>query len=90
MLTKTTVVEAINTEIRGLLGDALDEDDILKGADTFQRIGLNSLMLARLVISLETELGVDPFTQGKSIVDVHNLEDLWTAYDEALAQEGKR
>lgn len=87
MLTKSTIAERINAEIRRLLGDALDDDDILRGTDTFQQIGLNSLMLARLVIALEAEFGTDPFTQGTSIVDMHSLDDLWSAYDEVLSQE---
>ena len=87
MLIRSTIVEMVNTQIQQLLGDALDEDDILGGGETFQQIGLNSLMLARLVIALEDELGVDPFSSGTSIVDIHTLADLWAAYDEALVQD---
>lgn len=87
MLIRSTVVQTINTEIQHLLADTLDENDILRGPETFQEIGLNSLMLARLTIALESEFGVDPFTQGTSIVDMHKLEDLWAAYEEAIAYE---
>lgn len=87
MLIRSTVVDTINTEIRQLLGDILDEDDILSGTESFQEVGLNSLMLARLVIALESQFGVDPFTQGTSIVDMHTLADLWEAYEDAIMQE---
>jgi len=87
MLISSTIVGIINAEIQQLLGDVLDEDDTLGGTETFQQIGLNSLMLARLVIALEDELGVDPFSSGASIVDMHTLNDLWAAYEGAVGQE---
>lgn len=89
MLISSTLADIITTEIRHLLGDALDDDDILSGSETFQQIGLNSLMLARLIISLEDELGIDPFAHSVSIVDVHTVSDLWAAYEESLSREAE-
>lgn len=84
MLTDTPTARIIDEEIRILLGDALD-DDPLGPDDRFGDLGLNSLMLARLIIALEDETGLDPFSAATSIVDVHTVGDLVEAYELALA-----
>lgn len=84
MLTNTPTARIIDEEIRVLLGDALDDDPI-GSEDRFGDLGLNSLMLARLIIALEDETGLDPFASDASIVDVHTVGDLVEAYERALA-----
>lgn len=84
MLTNTPTARIIDEEIRILLGDALDDDPI-GPEDRFGDLGLNSLMLARLIIALEDETGLDPFSSDASIVDVHSVGDLVEAYERALA-----
>jgi acyl carrier protein len=53
--------------------------------DPLLATGLNSLMLAQLLLQLEGALGVDPFGDERSIIDVHTIRDLVVAYEEAIA-----
>ena len=48
-------------------------------------VGLNSLMLADLLLRLEAETGVDAFDGDRSIADVRTVGDLAAAYEQALA-----
>ncbi len=48
--------------------------------------GLNSLLLARLVIQLEMELGVDPFEEEYVISDVRTVGALSDAYVRTVEQ----
>lgn len=52
--------------------------------DSLLTAGLNSLLLAQLLLQLETELGVDPFAEERSIADVRTIGELIAAYDEAI------
>ncbi|AVH94571.1 MULTISPECIES: phosphopantetheine-binding protein [Streptomyces] len=75
--------EAITREIDGVLlndegGSTYSLDDSLLTA------GLNSLLLAQLLLQLETELGVDPFSEDRSITDIRTVRELIAAYDEAI------
>jgi acyl carrier protein len=89
MLTNTPTARIIEEEIRVLLADTLDDDPIGLD-DRFGDLGLNSLMLARLVIALEDETGLDPFSGDTSIVDVHTVGDLVGAYERALASQDEQ
>jgi acyl carrier protein len=85
MLTRTQIRTAVDGEIRNLL---LDEDEVedLTGQEQLHELGLNSLMFARLVIQLEAVLGVDPFAQeGVVIWDARSVEDLVALYEHASA-----
>jgi acyl carrier protein len=84
MLTRSTINEAVHSEIKLLLTDTLEHDETIRDSSTFSDLGLNSLMLARLVIALEEEFTVDPFSMDRSIVDVHTVGDLVEAYELAL------
>ena len=73
-----------------LLEDADIEDAGVAGQVTGERhlheLGINSLMLARLLIQLEGEFGVDPFVQGETALsDVRFVNDLIAIYHSALA-----
>lgn len=52
--------------------------------DPLLSTGLNSLMLAQLLIQLESVTGVDPFGTDRSIADVRTVGDLVAAYEAAL------
>jgi acyl carrier protein len=85
MLTRTQIRTAVDGEIRNLLLDE-DEDEDLTGQEQLHELGLNSLMFARLVIQLEAVLGVDPFAQeGVVIWDARSVEDLVALYEQASA-----
>lgn len=83
MLKETNVEEVVRREINAVLlddgaGEYTPDDPVLA-------TGLNSLMLAQLLLQLEAALGVDPFGGQRSIADVHTIRDLVVAYEEALA-----
>lgn len=88
MLSSTEITETITSAIVDLLGDLHDEDDGIDLDATFSEVGLNSLMLARLIIALEADLGLDPFTDGdRSIVDVRTVHELAAMYAEASGEQ---
>lgn len=77
---RQTVIDTIN-KIRTDLGReqlAPQDSDALMG-----ELGLDSLDLAVLVVSLEKELGVDPFRDGSKTA--RTLGDLVVVYQEATA-----
>ena len=47
-------------------------------------LGFSSLDVAELIALLEMEVGVDPFAQGVSIMDVHTIGTLHEVYATAL------
>lgn len=90
MLTKTDVQPTVEKEIRKLLLESNSKADALSAQDELYDLGLNSLMLARLIIQLEEELGVDPFIEAEAIADVRSVGDLVSAYKRTLdAEEGE-
>ncbi len=52
-------------------------------------LGLSSLDVAQLIATLEMELGVDPFSEGVSIMDVHTVGELRQVYTASLARKGQ-
>ncbi|WP_131739858.1 acyl carrier protein [Actinomadura roseirufa] len=84
MLTGNDVRTVVDREITALLAEATGESGPVGPADGLYDLGLDSLLLARLVITLEGELGVDPFAEGASIADVRTPDDLTAAYERAL------
>ncbi|MEV4412773.1 phosphopantetheine-binding protein [Catellatospora sp. NPDC049609] len=77
-----TVEEIVRREIDTILLDEGTSEWTL--ADPLLATGLNSLMLAQLLIQLETATGVDPFGAERSIADVRTVGDLVAAYQAAL------
>lgn len=75
------VQEVVEREIRAVL---LSDDEPLARDDALVAVGLNSLMLAQLLLQLEAELGVDPFGDHLSIADVRTIGDLVAAYEQAV------
>ncbi|WNI17846.1 acyl carrier protein [Actinacidiphila sp. ITFR-21] len=87
MLTDKDIPDLIVREIRSLLLDQEGESASLAPEDTLASVGLNSLMLAQLLIQLEETLGVDPFGEDVSIADIRSIADLANAYERALTAE---
>lgn len=72
--------------VHALLLD-LDEDDVppVEATSTLRDLGMDSLLLARLIIELEDDLEVEPFRSGEaSVADLRTVGDLVQAYDGAL------
>lgn len=82
MLEGKNVQEVVEREIRAVL---LSDDEPISPQDALLDSGLNSLMLAQLLLQLEAELGVDPFAGALSIADVRTVGDLVDVYEQALA-----
>jgi acyl carrier protein len=85
MLEATHVRDLVHEQIRELLLEAEVETGPLTGEEQLHELGLTSLILARLVIQLEMELGVDPFAEDVVISDVRTVADLVGAYERACA-----
>jgi acyl carrier protein len=85
MLTAPQLFEIVTEEIRNLLEDDLENFETISRADSLHDLALNSLLLARLIIALEMEIGVDPFANGHAISDVRTVGDLVDAYEQMLA-----
>lgn len=87
MLTQTDVRAVVENEIRDLLLEDDYEVDTLTGQEELVALGLNSLLLARLLIQLEAALGVDPFADQTAVIwDVRSVDDLVTIYQQAVSQ----
>ncbi len=82
-MTTQHIRETVERSIHRILQDSgrptrpLKDDDALMAG-----IGLDSLDLAVLVVSLEEELGIDPFRDGRGAV--RTVGELTAVYDEAL------
>lgn len=85
MLNGKAVFDVVAEEIRNLLEDDLDSNLAISPADSLHELALNSLLLARLIIALEMETGVDPFADAHSIADVRTVGDLAHAYEDTIA-----
>jgi acyl carrier protein len=83
MLIATDVRDVVHEQIQSLLTEANGSAPPLSGAENLHELGLSSLMLARLIIQLEGELGVDPFAEDAVLADVRTVQDLVAVYQEA-------
>ncbi len=80
------VQNAVESEIQELLIESGADAVELTPQDELVELGLNSLMLARLIIQLEMALGVDPFADEVAVIsDVRSVSDLVNAYELAVA-----
>ena len=77
----TTVVHETVNEILEEEGSGRIE---FAGTERLIDIGFTSLLLARLVIQLESEIRVDPFEETFVISDVQTVGDLIDAYQKSL------
>ena len=91
MLTKEAVNDLILRELRDIVTEEAEHADGLDPSAITADVSLHdaavdSLMLARLIIQLEGELGVDPFSTGDAdISDIRSVNDLTAVYERALA-----
>ncbi|MCX4746051.1 phosphopantetheine-binding protein [Kitasatospora sp. NBC_01287] len=86
MLDNATALTAVREQIIDLLAEAGIEHGEITGAEPLNAVGLSSLLLARLIIQLELDLGVDPFAEGDLVVsDVRTVGELAAAYVAASA-----
>ncbi len=84
MLALSAVSTVVRNEIRALLSESGEEIENLTDDDQLHDLGLNSLLLARLIIQLEAELGVDPFSEHVTISDARSVGALAAVYEDAL------
>ncbi|MFJ6854553.1 phosphopantetheine-binding protein [Streptomyces sp. NBC_01166] len=84
MLSKAEITELVVVRVRDLVLDPELAEAVAPPVPLME-LGLNSLMLAQLLIELEAELDVDPFEEQFSITDMRTVQDLVDAYDQALA-----
>ncbi|MCX4657998.1 hypothetical protein [Streptomyces uncialis] len=75
------------------IAEILEEDGQhapqVSGASTLDGLGVTSLVLARVVIDLEDQLGVDPFRGGLAgDSPLRTVDDLIDAYTGALTEAG--
>lgn len=86
MLDQLTVETIVEREIKALLMESTDEDVPLSKQERLHELGLHSLLLARLVVQLDTVLEVEPFATGAVIADVRTVGDLVAIYEQASIQ----
>lgn len=76
--------ELVERHITDLLLEDDRESSTYSDTNTLVELGLNSLMLAQLLIELESATGTDPFADGsRSVADVRSLGDLVDVYTSA-------
>lgn len=82
MLTSHKIENDVIAEINEMIGDDIDDISLTKETSLVS-VGLNSLMLARLIVNLSEKFDYDPFNEGDyAIVDVHTVGDLVSAYSQ--------
>lgn len=90
MLTKDDIDSVILREIRGMLLEVEDSpapESVTREAGLHD-IGVDSLMLARLIAQLQSDLGADPFTEADADISaVRSVGDLIAVYQQALARK---
>ncbi len=82
MLEQITVEAIVEQEIRTLLMESGEEEVPLTKQEQLHELGLNSLLLARLIVQLDTVLEVEPFATGSVIADVRTVGDLVAVYEQ--------
>lgn len=87
--TRRHVERVIQDEIGRLLAQRTPSGAPVARGDALEELGLSSLDVVQLAVSLAVRLGVDPF-QRASITDLRTIGDLCEAYERALAGDGRR
>ena len=83
MLTSHKIENDVIAEINEMIGDDIDDDISLTKETSLVSVGLNSLMLARLIVNLSEKFDYDPFNEGDyAIVDIHTVGNLVSAYSQ--------
>ena len=82
MLTSHKIENDVIAEINEMIADDIDDISLTKETSLVS-VGLNSLMLARLIVNLSEKFDYDPFNEGDyDIVDVHTVGNLVSAYSQ--------
>ncbi|MCX4844624.1 acyl carrier protein [Streptomyces sp. NBC_00893] len=82
MLTDTAAKDAVMGEIKEILLEDLDENAAaIIGHEELIALGLNSLMLARLILRLNSVFDTNPFAdETVSVADIRTADQLVTVY----------
>jgi hypothetical protein len=83
MLNYQSVRDIVTRELLDLLMESSQEQVILANGQLHD-LGVNSLLLARLIVQLNFALDVDPFAQGATIANVRTLDDVVEIYAKEL------
>ncbi|MFJ8083988.1 phosphopantetheine-binding protein [Streptomyces sp. NPDC096205] len=86
MLTPADVHSTVVQQLQRLLEESSGDQISPQPGDELIALGLNSLLLARLIIVLEEETGTDPFAEGASLADIRSVGDLVATYEKALSR----
>jgi acyl carrier protein len=87
MLTDEAVRDIVVAEIQGILLEDDEDHEPIAGHELLNDLAINSIALARVLVQLESELGVDPFGGGAAaIADMQSVADLVGAYQNAHAK----
>lgn len=82
------VKEKINSVLRDIqLRNSYKSKELNDECKIVQDLGFSSLDIAELIALLEMELGVDPFSEGVSIMDVHKIGELHQVYQASFEQK---
>jgi len=84
MLNAAEVQEVVYQQIKDLLIEDLGEAPEITGKEPLHKLGVSSLMTARLIIQLEDEFGRDPFAEDVLLADVRSVDELIDVYRRAL------
>ena len=84
------VTDVVVAVIRGVVREQYPEvEEVRSEQGLVEDLGLKSLDLARIVAKLDTELGVDPFSETVAITSIRTVGDLCEAYEQCFeADEG--
>ncbi|MGI5467612.1 phosphopantetheine-binding protein [Streptomyces sp. CA-132043] len=91
MLTENGTRDVVIHQIQEILLDDGDENTgSIRGSDELVALGLNSLMLTRLILLLSAHFGIDPFADERaSIADTRTVDQLVAAYEAARTTLGQ-
>jgi len=85
-LTNDDIRTVIRDQVAQLLAETSPDEPAFGDDERFASLGLDSLMMARLVIQLEGVLHVDPLTEGLADpADIGSVADMSAVYERAVA-----
>lgn len=82
-------MEELVNKINNVIKDIQEQQgyrsiELSEDIEIVDTLGFRSLDIAQLIAVLELELGVDPFSMGKSLSEMTTLKDLYYLYYTAL------
>jgi hypothetical protein len=87
MLTDEAVRDIVVRSIQWILLEDDEDHEPIAGHELLSDLAINSIALARVLVQLEFELGVDPFGgEDAAIADMRSVADLVGAYQNAHAK----